>query len=69
MCLYHRPPDIASSCPEPEDLRTYVISGSKSIPRVSGMSSAWKVTKLTRGSPRDTVIHLSFPSSLLSSTT
>lgn len=44
MCLYHRPLDIASSCPGPEALRTYVISRSRSIPRVSGMSSAWEVT-------------------------
>lgn len=35
-CLYHRPLGIASSCLEPEALRTYMMSRNKSIPGMSG---------------------------------
>lgn len=44
VCLYHRPPGIASSCPEPEALRTWVVSRKKSTLGVSGTVSAWEVT-------------------------
>lgn len=51
-CPSHRPPGTANSYPEPEALRTYVMSRKKSVPSVSGMASAWQVTQLAGWSPR-----------------
>lgn len=50
-------------------MRTYVMSRKNSVPSMSGMASAWQVTELATWSPRETVTHLSPPSSLLSSAT
>lgn len=46
MYLYHRPLGIASSCLEPEALRTYVMSGNKSIPEILCLEYVWNVLSM-----------------------